>query len=823
MIVTADEPALAPGLTSEQAAALLAEHGPNILVPERRRRSWLWWIGHALADPMVLLLVAAGAVYLAIGSREDAIIVGVAVGPIALVGMVLELRSDRALERLRRLTAPLAQVLRDGEVRKIPAEELVPGDVVFVAEGEVVPADGRVRETANLQIDESALTGESIPLLKAAGDPVLAGTTVLAGRGSAVITVTGPRTRYGLVGGLVAGIKPQPSPLERLIRRLMVRLGAVAAGFCVAVAAAELLQGHGWGAALIAGVSLAIAAVPEEFPVVYTLYLALGAWRLAQQKALVRRLGGVEALGAAGVICTDKTGTLTMGRLAVAVAKPAPGVDRHVLLEAGVLASEPEPFDPPEKALLEDAAAHGVDVEGLHARPLVADHPFDPHGRYITHVWGGRAGVAVAAKGSLEGILAHSAPGPDLSRWAHEANQELAGAGMRVLAVAGGHLAAPGASRAEDEEALTLLGLVAFSDPLRPGVVEAVRECREAGIRVVMVTGDHPLTALYVAEGIGLPTAGAVTEADVDAADDAELEALVRTADVFSRIRPEQKYRLVRALRAGGQVVAMTGDGINDAPALREADIGVAMGARGTEVAREAATLVLLDDNFATIVNAVRNGRRIFGNLQSAFAYLVAFHVPLLLGAAVVPLLGLPLLLLPVHLVLMELVLHPSVSLVFEARPAPPDVMRRPPRPARAGLTPPGTLLRTAGAGAALFAAVLAIYWWRLGSTPVVEARSAAFATLVVGQLALLLVERAHPELVFRPGRWLDRTTVVTVAAVLAGLAAAVYVPPLAAVLRLSPLPAQIWLFAGAAGLAATLWQEALKRPRSPGIASRAS
>jgi len=811
-----------PGLTSDQAAALLAEHGPNELVPERRRHTPLYWVARGLADPMVLLLLAAGAVYLAIGSTEDAVVVAIAVGPIALVGVLLELRSDRALEGLRRLTAPLAKVLRDGLPRTIPSRELVPGDLVFLEEGQVIPADGVVEESANLQVDESALTGESLPVAKIVGDPLLAGTTVLGGRGAALLRATGRTTEYGRLGGLVATIKQPPTPLERLIRRVMVGLGGVAFTFCVVVAAAELFEGHGWGAALIAGVSLAIAAIPEEFPVVYTLYLALGAWRLAKEKALVRRLGGVEALGAATVICTDKTGTLTAGRLTMVAAECAPGVPRRELLQAAVLACEPKPFDPMEAAILDFAAREGVEVERLHQRELVADYPLDSHDHYLSHVWleGGEA--SIAAKGSLEGVTAHSIAEPARFGWAESANCELAGGEIRVLAVAGGRLSGGPEGRAVDERQLRLLGLVGFSDPIRPGVVEAVRECHEAGIRVVMVTGDHALTAAAVGRKIGIDTSKVVSGAQLEAADQAGLLELARSASIFSRIRPEQKHRLVEALRADGQVVAMTGDGINDAPALREADIGVAMGARGTEVAREAATLVLLDDNFATIVNAIRNGRRIFLNLQRAFAYLIAFHLPLLLAAAAVPILGLPLLLLPVHLVILELFLHPSVSLVFEAEPAPPDVMRRPPRPARAGLMPARVLARALAAGATLFVAVIALYWWRLAAgDSEYDARSIAFVALLLGQVLILLIERSRPALVFQPARWLDRTTVLTIGPVVVAIAIATYVPPLATMLRLGPLDALGWLLAVLTAAAATLWQELMKsgrRDESPGL-----
>ena len=832
-------PPLAPsepvGLTTAEARRLLHVHGPNHLVPERRP-TWIGvWVLRPLADPMVVLLLIAGATYVALGDRVDAILVTVALVPIALVSLVLEARSERALERLRQLTAPTVMVWRDGVLQTIAAEEVVPGDLISVHEGDVIAADGTFVGGTQLMTDESALTGESQPVDKVvdgeepAQRTLLAGTTVLSGSGTIRVTATGKRTQYGEIGTLVASLEPTPTPLERAIRRLVLQFGAIAAVFCVAVTGMEFGRGSGWAAALIAGVSLAIAAIPEEFPMVYTLYLSLGAWRLTRGKALVRRLAGVETLGSTTVICADKTGTLTLGQLDLVQGVAADGEDvdmggasspslsaaARALLEAAVAACEPTPFDPLEQAILQTAATHGIDVARIHRGTLLQDYPFDPVHKYMSHVWREDGATRVYAKGSQEGILAHSAASDEVRQRMTDAALRLAAAGMRVIAVAGGTLPDGSTDRDRDETALRLLGVLGFSDPLRPGVVEALQECRQAGIRVIMITGDHPVTAHAVADALDLPHAPErplATGDEIDALDDAGLTALAREVNIFARTRPEQKYRIVRALRAAGEVVAMTGDGINDAPALREADIGVAMAQRGTAVARESATLVLLDDNFATIVRAVRQGRRIYDNLQKAFAYLIAFHMPLLLTALLVPLLGAPLLLLPVHLIWLELVVHPTASLVFEADPSAPDIMRRPPRSPSQGFLGGMHPLWPLAQGVVLTVGVLALYLVRLGAgAPAPTARALAFATLIIGQVGLVLVARSPDRPVWRTEIRRNRTVAGVLVPVVLTLVLALYIPPVATLLHLHPFPAAEWgVVVGVAALG-TLWTEPIK------------
>ncbi len=821
----------AVGLTNQEAQQRLELDGPNQLVTTSTRSRWRRALG-PFSDPMVALLLIAAPTYLLIGETVDAIVALVALVPVAGVGWLLERRAERTLDRLADLTAPTAAAMRDGQVVTIASADLVVGDVVTIQEGDIIPADGRVFESTQLLVDEASLTGESLPIEKSGrsvGDDIVvwAGTIVLAGQAMVEVTATGPRTRYGQIGTLLAAAKKPSTPLQRALSRLVGVLAVAAAVFCVGVMAAELWRGNGWGNAIIAGVSLAIAAIPEEFSLVYALYLSIGAWRLARQEALVRTLPGAETLGSTTVICTDKTGTLTEGRLTVAAIATTTGM--HTAGEAGplgpamtellheaVLACEPDAFDPLDLAILAHAAHHGVALDADEA-VLVTDWPFDPADKYLTHLWRLPDGThRVAAKGAYEGIVAHAALDAETRTALDRLHQTMTEQAMRVIAIAAGSVPGPSDERARDEAALTVLGLIGFNDPIRTGVEEALTQCRNAGVRVIMITGDHPVTAHAIAEGLGLPHQhdGAdliATGDDLDNATQDQLDHLVAHANVFARTRPDQKHLLVEALRRQGHVVAMTGDGVNDAPALRAADIGIAMGKRGTPVAREAATIVLLDDNFATIVAATRNGRRIYDNLTRAFAYLIAFHPPLMIAALLIPILGKPLLLLPVHLVILEILLHPIVSLVFQAEPADPDIMNRPPRLAGYALSA-AALWRPYAIGITLAAGIVGLYLIVLNQDwPTDQARALAFVTLLCAQPFLLLVERRPTTPLWRARLDITKELTAAVAAVAITITALLTVPALGDITQLHPFPARWWIAVLAVAATTTLWAEPLK------------
>ena len=822
------------GLSRSEVAERLARYGPNLLAPERVGSRWYSWL-RPLIDPMVLLLLFAGLVFLALGERGDASVMLIAIIPVVAVDLALETRAEQALKRLRQLAAPRVTVRREGQEETAAAEEVVPGDILLLKEGDFIAADGICLRASDLQVDESALTGEALPVAKeGTGWPVtlhqieegrhfvLAGTTVLSGRATVAVMVTGGRTEYGRLGAAVAQAQIQPTPIQRSLNQMVWVLGVGALGLCFVVAGIELARGAGLTGAVLAGVGLAIAAIPEEFPITYTLYLTLGAWRMTRRSALIRRLAGVETLGSATVICADKTGTLTEGRLSVGglyaegrihlgsppdLPSTAPAV---ALLEGAVLASEPAPFDPLDRAILAFAELVDHSPGRIYARwRLVHEYPFDPQRKYVTHIWRSTAGqVRLCAKGAIEGVLDLASPPKPVREAALQANEQMASQGMRVIAVAEKELSRISEQRWADEAGLRFVGLIGFLDPPRQSVKAAVRECQTAGIRVIMITGDHLLTAHAIAEQIGLRHRDeqVIVGDELEQLTDEELAQRTREVAIFARTPPTQKHRIVRALQADGEVVAMTGDGINDAAALRAADIGVAMGRRGTEVAREAAVMVLLDDNFRTIVEAVRQGRRIFDNLRHAFRYVGGFHMPIVLAALLVPLMGAPLMLLPIHLVWLELIIHPTSALVFEAEPADPGLMHRPPRNPREPFLPRRAVTSVLAEGVLIFAGVLGLYLWMLSlGQPVPLARSLALATLVCAQVILVLQERS-PEMPFwEKGLAGNRTLLPILAVTIASLLVLIYVPPVAAAFQLSPLPPLEWPLAAAVAAACTL------------------
>lgn len=803
------------GLTTAEARLRQARYGPNELVPPDRPPNALRWIGRVGGDPMVLLLLVAGAVYLSVGDIGDAAVSLIALVAITAVSVILELRTEHALSSLRRLTTAVTEVWRDDRLQTVAAVEIVPGDHMRIGEGDIVPADAIIVAEGRLLVDESALTGESHPVEKERDGLVWAGTTVLSGQARGRVNETGGRTRYGKIALLVAEIAEPATPLQRGIRRLVTVLGVVAAVASAVVIGVELAHGAGWAEAIVAGVSLAMAAIPEEFPMVFALYLAIGAWRLAKDHALIRRLAKVETLGSTTVIATDKTGTLTAGRLELRAFASAQGgavtdgAERTALLEAATLASDPSGHDPFDAAILRAGPA-GVGK-------LVMSYPFDPRGKHTVQVWRRSGQLASYAKGALEPMLDRTSAAPELRSRMEATNARLAASGMRILALAAG---APmtAATRSEAEAGLRFLGLIAFVDPIREGVREALDECRSAGIRVVMITGDHPDTARAVATELRLDGADRVlTGPQLELLSEDERTRAVADVTVFARIEATQKYELVRALHANGAVVAMTGDGTNDAPALREADIGIAMGRRGTEVARSAATMVLLDDNFATIVRSIRDGRRIFENLRRAFAYLIAFHIPLLIAAVTIPFVGAPLLLLPVHLVWLEIVVHPTASLVFEADPPSPDLMRRPPRrSSAAGLITLADLRRPVLLGVTLSLAVLAMYIGDLDrGSHADHARALALTVLLCGQLLLVLVTRSPERAFWRAPSAGNRALPLVVGGAVVSLIAVLQVPVFGRFFEVASLDPLEWAAALSVAIIATLWSEPLKR-RAP-------
>ncbi|MDE2383822.1 MAG: cation-translocating P-type ATPase [Alphaproteobacteria bacterium] len=762
------------GLSEEQAAALLRSDGPNEL-PRPGQRTALRIFLEVMREPMLALLLGSGAVYLLLGELQDALILLAFAMMSIVITVVQEARTERVLEALRDLTSPRATVTRDGERRRIPGREVVCGDLLLLAEGDRVPADAIMREGHDLQIDESLLTGESVPVHKvpategihqAMGKPggdgqpfVFSGTLVVRGQAQCRVLATGIRSEIGKIGHSLSKLETEPPRLQAQTRRL-VKIFALAGGL-VSLGAVLLyvtLRG-GWLDGLLAGIALGMSMLPEEFPVVLVVFMAMGAWRISKVRVLTRRASAIETLGSATVLCTDKTGTLTENRMAIAELRLAGFKSRWrqneavalpkafaELAETGLLASATQPTDPMDKAFHDLWRQRG---------PQAAQWPTDelnllrayglrPELLAVTQVWqGGRGAKIIAAKGAPEAIAALCKCDGKTKAAITAAVNEMAASGLRVLGVARASHAGKSLPETQRAFAFTFLGLVGLADPLRASVPAAVAQCRSAGIRVVMITGDYPATASAIAAQAGLNASHVAAGAELESLDDQALAELAGKAAVFARVMPDQKLRIVNVLKVNGEIVAMTGDGVNDAPSLKAAHIGIAMGGRGTDVAREASSIVLLDDDFGSIVQAIRQGRRIYDNLRKAMSFIFAVHVPIA-GLALLPLvMGLPILLGPIHIAILEMVIDPVCSLVFEAEPEESDVMSRPPRPPAEPLFSRHMIFWSLLQGAVALAFVAGIYLLALSQgLPVEDVRALAFFSLIMAVLALIFVNR---------------------------------------------------------------------------------
>jgi Ca2+-transporting ATPase len=825
------------GLDETEAQTRLTQVGPNIL-HQPVSRGLLHIVRGTLREPMFLFLLVAAGLYLVIGGLgEGLFLLGAAAVSIGLV-VIQEARSQRALAALQALAQPFSRVIRGGIERRIAASCLVPGDILLLAEGERVPVDGVLVGGDVLTVDESALTGESVPVTKAIVAPAVtlagpdedtsllfAGTLVVRGHGMIEALHTGGATRLGRIGASLASIQEEPTLLQKTTARLIGRLGLLAFGFCLVVLLSYGLIRGNWLEGALAGITLAIALLPEEFPMVLAVFMAMGSWRLARQKVLVRRAAVIETLGAATMLCVDKTGTLTENRMTVAViwvdgvlhrVKDPGDLRREAALLIGkaALASAVQPVDPMDRAVRELVRDLESDVEQMPGGAPVRTHPLRPNLLAVIQAWAaGDNRSIIAAKGAPEAIFQLCRMDAEARDRMHEVLVAMAEDGMRVLGVA---------ARQHDgdlpeelsEGAFVFEGLIGFSDPLRPDVPQALSLARQAGINVAMITGDYPATARAIALQAGIEVEpGVLTGAQIAVLDLPALRGQVRRIRVFARVLPEQKLALVEAFKANGEVLVMTGDGINDAPALEAAHIGIAMGERGTDVARESADIVLLDDSFASIVRGIALGRKIFRNLRKALIYVTAVHVPIA-GLALLPVLsGLPPLLYPLHVVLLELVVDPVCSLVFEAEPDDRVAMKRPPRAANESLFGRRELLLALLQGAIVLAGIFGLYVLALHvDLPEPEARALAFVALIVANLVLAFADSAEPGIAFLDRRRIVFWAIGTAAAVVVSVV--LYVPAIAQMFQLSaPDPPAILIALGVALLTAG-WFGFMRRAR---------
>ncbi|MCX6116829.1 MAG: cation-translocating P-type ATPase [Proteobacteria bacterium] len=809
------------GLTDAEAAELQKKFGYNVL-ETAKPKSFFDIVIATVREPMFLLLLGCGGLYLALGDFGEAVLISTAVIAVIGITIIQARKTERTLEALRDLSSPRADVLRGGVRKKIAGKDLVPGDLVYLEEGDRVPADGSLRQSVSLKVNESLLTGESVPVDKVQQDgsdhhngegqghstednsTLYSGTLVVQGQGLMVVQSTGASTAMGKIGKSLNATDRPASLLEHEMRQVVKWVAVASLGISVIVAfvwwtrESDLLRG------ILMGLTFAMSTIPEEFPVVLTIFMALGAWRISKINVLTRQLNAIETLGSANTLCVDKTGTLTENKMTVTelwtmglgskdLAKGNLNLDALDLdlISIGGLASDVTGADPMDVAAV---ALVNAQVKNLYSGKSVAKKfPLIRPILAVGYAWKDEAHNThiLAVKGAPESVMALSKLNSEEKSKIEQAILQMASRGIRVLGVA--KTTSVTAESILNQELkdfdLSFVGLLGYFDPLKADVLESVQQCHQAGVSVMMITGDYPATALAIANAARIETkSGVLTGTEIDALSETDLQTRLKDVRVLARMVPEQKLRIVKALQASGQVVAMTGDGVNDAPALKAAHIGIAMGQRGTDVAREAAALVLLDDNFSSIVSAVKLGRRIYDNIQKATTYIIAIHIPII-GLTLVPLaLGIPPILWPVHLAFLELIIDPVCSIVFEAEPESRDIMKRKPRLLTSKLFSLHILIRSFFQGILALGAVLLVFYWIGNRGEVADhARAVAFSSLVFINAALVFAIRSGDESIFARSKRSNKALYWVGAGVLGLTGAVLFIPPVAKLFHFIP------------------------------------
>lgn len=824
------------GLTAIKAKELQEEYGKNELTPQKKE-SFLKKVLHIVSEPMFILLLTAAIIYFILGEPRDGGIMLVFVIGIISIEVVQEWKTDRTLSALKELSAPHINVIRDGKSQLIASTDLVPGDLMLIYEGDKIPADGFVVKCSDLCVDESSLTGESEGVWKLTVDEspetddywkkdyCYAGTLATQGSGYIVVDKIGTSTEYGKIGTHIAEVPEYKTPLQKQTGTLVKFCAILAAILFVLVGIFTFfnIPDHSFRQriveSILSGITLAMAMIPEEFPVVLTVFLSMGAWRLAKKNSLVRSLPSVETLGAVSVLCVDKTGTITMNQMQVEEKWTTDFENESLLISTMGMACETETYDPMEKAMLSHCEENGFSRDFLFDGDLITEYPFTNDLKMMGHVWRKDGKIVIAAKGSPEMIATICDFTEEEKNVIITKTREMSSSGLRVIAVATAYPKTEKDIPAKITDcSLKFLGLIGLADPPRAGIKEDIGICNKAGIRVVMITGDNGITAASIAKKIGMPHYDNIITGDMlNNISDEELRERVKEVSIFSRVIPEHKMRIVKAFKENGEVVAMTGDGVNDAPALKSADIGIAMGKRGSEVSREAADLILMDDNFSTIVETVKDGRRIYDNIRKSIGYIFTIHIPIALSSLLAPILGIKpglVFLLPLHVVLLELIIDPTCSIVLERQPAERDIMAREPRSADEKILSRNTLAKSVIQGLVIFAASFATYFVVLGykESNAAIARAMGLSIIILSNLLLVQVNSSDHDYMFQSVKRLAGDKVMWAVNILTliGLFVILYTP-VCGFLKLSPLSAIQLLSVLGISIAAVMWYEVVK------------
>ena len=812
------------GLTEDQVKNSQEKHGKNELMIEKKN-TFLKKAISIFMEPMFLLLFCTAMIYFVLGEPRDGIIMLVFVTFMSSINLFQEWKTDKTLQALKDLSSPRVNVIRNNIVQEIDSKELTVEDLVIIEEGEKIAADGEVLEVLGFGVDESTLTGESEIVWKKTElndeekeshwrkNLCYAGT--LATQGSALIKVVsvGLSTEYGKIGLDIASVPQQPTPLEKQTKHLIKVCAFIGIGMFILVFLITLQHTNQITDSILSGITLAMAMIPEEFPVILTVFLAMGAWRLAKKDCLIRRMPSVETLGAVSVLCVDKTGTLTQNKMTVQETFQLPKFSEKDMVYWAGLGCETEPYDPMEKAILGYVKLKGISKGELFKNELVHDYPFTSEMKMMGHVWRIKDSNSLASKGSPESILPLCDLKDDERVIIEKQQVDLAKNGYRVIAVAR-HIGMQNIPDNIKENKLELIGLIGLVDPHREEVPQAIKLCNKAGIRIIMITGDNGITATSIAKKIGIPNSdNVITGKELEEMSEEELQKRVKNTNIFARVIPTHKMRIVKALKDIGEIVAMTGDGVNDAPALKYADIGIAMGKRGTGVAKEASDMILLDDNFTTIVDTVKDGRKIYDNIRKAVEYVFVIHIPIALIALLTPLLHFPLLLLPIHVVLLELIIDPTCSIVFERQPEEKDIMDRQPRKPDKSIITPKLMVKAISQGLTIFAGSFGAYAY-LFNNGYGESLARTFALAVIIFANLFLVYVNQSEKTFAITSFIktkDKVLWCINIVIVLALAMVIYSPFGNQLAKTEPLSA-IQLFGSfAIAAVATLWWELVK------------